>query len=79
MQKVEIFFECRKTKLVQKVEIEKKKLKLGETIPLTWTRVQVRVEDRIRLRVRFRVGFQKAGSGLCCLVGPGLLEVYLLR
>ena len=53
----------------------------GEIIPRVWTRV--RVEDRVRLRVRlrvgFRVGFQEADSGHCCLVGPGLLEVYLVR
>ena len=61
------------------MKLSKKKLKLGEIIPRVWTRVRVGVEDRIRLRVRFRVGFQKAGSGLCCLVGPGLHEVYLLR
>ena len=51
----------------------------GEKVSRVWTRVRVRVEDGVRLRVGFLVGFQKAESGLCCLVGPCDLEVYLLR
>ena len=51
----------------------------AEIIPRVWTWVRVRVEDRVRLRVRLRVAFRvslkEADSGLCCLVGPCLLEV----
>ena len=42
-------------------------------------RVEDRVRLRVRLRVAFRVGLQEADSGLCCLVGPCLLEVDILR
>ena len=44
-----------------------------------FAREKDRVRLRVRLRVGFRVGFQVADSGLTCLVGAGLLEVYLLR